>query len=46
MCVYVYLQRYFGMAVGKGAQAAKTELEKLALNEISCEQAVREIARM
>lgn len=38
--------RFFGIAVGKGTQAAKTELEKLPLNEMSCREAMREIARM
>jgi 20S proteasome subunit alpha 7 len=42
--------RYFGCAVGKGANAAKTELEKL-LNKhgaqgITVRQAVEELARM
>jgi 20S proteasome subunit alpha 7 len=38
--------KFFGIAVGKGTQAAKTELEKLPLNEMSCREAMREIARM
>lgn len=42
--------RYFGCAAGKGANAAKTELEKL-LNKagtegITCRQAVKELARI
>lgn len=42
--------RYFGCAAGKGANAAKTELEKL-LNKagaagITCADAVKELARM
>lgn len=39
-------QRYFGTAVGKGRQAAKTEIEKLKLEELSCRQGVVEVARM
>jgi 20S proteasome subunit alpha 7 len=42
--------RFFGCAAGKGANAAKTEIEKL-LNKqgsagISCREAVKELARM
>lgn len=37
---------YHGCAVGKGKQFAKTEIEKLALDELSMEQAVYEVARM
>jgi hypothetical protein len=40
------MQRYFGTAIGKGRQAAKTEVERLKLGEISCEQGVTEIAKM
>jgi hypothetical protein len=32
--------------VGKGRQAAKTEIERLKLGEISCEQGVVEVAKM
>jgi 20S proteasome subunit alpha 7 len=42
--------RYFGCAAGKGANGAKTELEKLFSRAgeqgISCEQAVRELAKI
>jgi 20S proteasome subunit alpha 7 len=44
--------KYFGCAAGKGAQAAKTEVEKLLYNadsaghEITCREAVTELARM
>lgn len=38
--------RYFGAAVGKNRQAARTEIEKLKLDELTCEQAVKEVARM
>ena len=37
---------YHGCAVGKGKQFVKTEIEKLALDELSMEQAVDEVARM
>jgi len=40
------VQRYFGTAVGKGRQAAKTEIERLKLGELSCEQGVNEVAKM
>lgn len=40
------LQRYFGTAIGKGRQAAKTEVERLKLGEITCEQGVTEVAKM
>jgi hypothetical protein len=39
-------QRYYGTAVGKGRQAAKNEIEKLKLGEMSCRQAVMEAARI
>jgi 20S proteasome subunit alpha 7 len=44
--------KYFGCAAGKGAQAAKTEIEKLLYNtggnerEMTCREAVNELARM
>jgi hypothetical protein len=39
-------KRYFGTAVGKGRQAAKTEIERLNLKELKCEQALVEVAKM
>jgi hypothetical protein len=39
-------QRYYGTAVGKGRQAAKNEIEKLKLSEMTCRQAVMEAARV
>lgn len=39
-------QRYFGTAVGKGRQAAKTEVEKLKLGEMTCREALLEIAKI
>lgn len=42
--------RFFGCAAGKGANAAKTEIEKLlnkqGNNGITCREAVKELARM
>lgn len=46
MCDFCSVQKYFGTAIGKGRQAAKTEVERLKLGEISCEQGVTEIAKM
>jgi hypothetical protein len=40
------IQGYHGAAVGKGRQLAKTELEKLKLNELTMKEAVYEAARM
>jgi hypothetical protein len=39
-------QRYYGTAVGKARQAAKNEIEKLKLSEMTCKQAVMEAARI
>jgi hypothetical protein len=39
-------QGYYGAAVGKGRQLAKTELEKLKLSELTTREAVLEAARM
>lgn len=38
--------RYFGAAIGKGRQAAKTEIEKLRLSEMTCRQGVIEVAKI
>jgi hypothetical protein len=43
---FTVLQRFFGTAVGKGRQAAKTEIERLNLKELTCEQGVVEVAKM
>ena len=40
------LQRYFAAAAGKGRQSARTTLERLNLKEITCRQAITEIAKM
>lgn len=37
---------YFGCAVGKGKLAAKTEIEKLKLSELTAREAAKEIARI
>jgi len=37
---------YFGCAVGKAKQAAKTEIEKLNLKDMTCEQLLKEAARI
>ncbi|KAJ8605212.1 hypothetical protein CTAYLR_000448 [Chrysophaeum taylorii] len=38
--------RYFGCALGKGRQSAKSEIEKLDLSTLTCKDALREIAKM
>ncbi|KAK9822442.1 hypothetical protein WJX74_011023 [Apatococcus lobatus] len=38
--------RYFGTAIGKGRQSAKTDIEKLKLTELSCRQGVVEVAKI
>lgn len=38
--------RYHGVAIGKGKQGAKTELEKVDFKSVTCRQAVKEIARI
>ena len=38
--------KYHGTALGKGRQTAKTELEKLKLSDMTCREAVMEIARI
>lgn len=38
--------RYHACAFGKGRQAAKTDLEKLPLGSITCEQAVSDLAKI
>ena len=42
----MHRQRYFGTAVGKGRQAAKTEIERLKLEDMTCQQGVMEVAKM
>lgn len=37
---------YYGCAVGKGKQAAKTEIEKLKFDELSIHDCVKHVARM
>lgn len=40
------VNRYFGTAIGKGKQQAKTEIEKLNLNEMTCEEGVKALAKI
>jgi 20S proteasome subunit alpha 7 len=37
---------YLGVAIGKGRLAAKTEIEKLKLSQMTCREAVDAIAKM
>eukprot|EP00002_Diphylleia_rotans_P007589 TRINITY_DN1724_c0_g1_i2.p3 TRINITY_DN1724_c0_g1~~TRINITY_DN1724_c0_g1_i2.p3 ORF type:complete len:116 (+),score=33.33 TRINITY_DN1724_c0_g1_i2:857-1204(+) len=37
---------YYGCAVGKGRAVAKTELEKLKLNDLTCRELIVELARI
>jgi len=38
--------KYFGMAIGKGKQSAKTEIEKLKLQETTCEEAMFSVVKI
>lgn len=40
------LHRYYGTAVGKGRQAAKNEIEKLKLSEMTCREGIRAVAKI
>eukprot|EP00887_Chlorella_sp_A99_P000786 scaffold5.g786.t1 len=40
------MHRYYGTAVGKGRQAAKNEIEKLKLEEMSCREGVNAVAKI
>jgi len=44
--IFISFQGYFGCAVGKAKQAAKTEIEKLKLADMTCKELVKEAARM
>ena len=46
MCAALIRQGYRGCAIGKGRQLAKTEIEKLKLEEMTCREAVDEAARI
>jgi len=37
---------YYGCAIGKGKQAAQSELEKLKISEMSCKDLLKEAAKM
>jgi len=38
--------RYFGCALGKGRQSAKSDIEKLDLSTLTCRDAIKEMAKM
>lgn len=38
--------RYYGCALGKGRQSAKSDIEKLDLSSLTCKEALRHIAKM
>mmetsp|Transcript_29520 Transcript_29520/g.83269 ORF Transcript_29520/g.83269 Transcript_29520/m.83269 type:complete len:249 (-) Transcript_29520:253-999(-) len=38
--------RFFGAAVGKGRQQARTEIERLKLSEMTCREGVKELAKI
>ena len=40
------MQRYYGTAVGKGRQAAKNEIEKLKLDQMTVREGVMAVAKM
>ena len=40
------MQGYHGCAVGKAKQAAKTEIEKLKMQDMTCRELVNEVAKM
>eukprot|EP00163_Fabomonas_tropica_P002632 TRINITY_DN1203_c0_g1_i1.p2 TRINITY_DN1203_c0_g1~~TRINITY_DN1203_c0_g1_i1.p2 ORF type:complete len:137 (-),score=49.97 TRINITY_DN1203_c0_g1_i1:85-495(-) len=44
--VLLLAQGYYGIAIGKGKQAAKTEVEKLKLDELTCKDALFEVAKI
>ncbi|GMP91626.1 hypothetical protein CsSME_00042240 [Camellia sinensis var. sinensis] len=46
LCTLYWWLRYFGAAIGKGKQAAKTEIEKLKLSDMTCREGVIEIAKI
>ncbi|KAL6009796.1 Phosphoprotein associated with glycosphingolipid-enriched microdomains 1 [Asimina triloba] len=44
--VFFAESRYFGAAIGKGRQGAKTDIEKLKLSEMTCREGVIEVAKI
>jgi 20S proteasome subunit alpha 7 len=40
------LQGYFACALGKAKQAAKTEMEKIKLKDMTCRELIKEAAKM
>ena len=45
-CPLPLLQRFFGAAVGKGRQGARNEIEKLKLEQMSCREGIKAVAKM
>ena len=43
---FFFLQGYWGCAIGKAKQNAKTEIEKLKLKDVTCRELVKEAAKM
>uniref|UniRef100_A0A674N1N8 Proteasome subunit alpha type n=1 Tax=Takifugu rubripes TaxID=31033 RepID=A0A674N1N8_TAKRU len=46
VCVCVCVQGYWGCAIGKAKQAAKTEIEKLQMKDMTCRELVKEVAKI
>lgn len=44
--LFVLFQGYFGCAIGKAKQTAKTEIEKLNLKTMTCKELIKEAAKM
>ncbi|CAM9554535.1 unnamed protein product, partial [Choristocarpus tenellus] len=40
------MYRYFGAALGKGRQGAKTELEKMKFETMTCREAMKQVCKM
>jgi len=41
-----FIKGYLGCAMGKARQSAKTEMEKLKLKDMTCEELIKEAAKM
>lgn len=46
MSVLLVVSRYYGCAIGKAKQTAKTEMEKMKLADMTCRQLVKEAAKI
>ncbi|XP_067031456.1 kinesin-like protein KIF6 isoform X1 [Acropora muricata] len=44
--IFAYGQGYHGCSIGKAKQAAKTEIEKLNMKDMTCEELVKEVAKI